>query len=196
MVELPEGYAGGSATAELLDQGFLQRAALGGETARINRKGNRYRLAMTYGPYYAETGRVFVSKLISGKSQGLRIPFPLQVDQGSAGAPVVDGAGQTGTTLALRGLTPGYVCRTGYWLSIEDQNGRHYLHNVETGGMADASGDLSVVLSPELRWPFLDGATVHLTKPMVQGYVDGEAWAWQVSVDQVVPISFTLEEAA
>lgn len=194
MIELPAGA--GSGTASLIDFGFFQRGALGAETTRINRKGNRYKIQLTYGPFYAAKGSEFVSDLIAAKTEGLRVPYPLQQDQGSAGSPVVDGAGQAGTTLAIRGCTPGYVCRKGYWLSIVDANGRHYLHNVKTGGMADSTGDLSITIRPELRHAFADGATVNLTAPMVEGFVDGDEWAWNLSVSLTIPITFTLEEAA
>lgn len=192
MITLPDFAVRGSATPVFLDAGFTQRgvASLG----RIDRKGSRYKLACTYGPFHPEQGRVMVSRLIAGKQEGLRIPYPLLVSQGAPGLPVVDGAGHEGKTLPIRGLTPGYVCREGYWLSITDTAGRSYLHNVKTGGRADSSGELSVVLNELLRFPFVDGATINLAVPIVEGLVEGDEWAWSLSVDQVVPIEFTIEE--
>lgn len=195
MIELPEGIGPAHAKHSMIDYGFLQRGALGAKTQRMNRKGNRFVAAMTFGPFYADQGSQFVARLLEAKSDGIRLPYPLQIDQGAAGSPVVDGAGQTGTTLPMKGLIPGYVCREGYWLSIENSDGQHYLHNVRAGGMADAAGDLSITINPELRHPFADEATVHLEKPMIEGLVDGDAWDWETSVNQVVPINFTVEEA-
>lgn len=196
MITLPDGVGPGEASPSLLDFGFLQRTGSGGETTRINRLGSRYRVGFAFGPFYPALGNIMVSRLLAAKSEGIRLPYPLLESQGAPGAPVVDGAGQTGGTLALRGLTPGYVCREGYWLSIVDENGRHYLQNVRTGGRADATGDLSIGITPILRWPFADGAVVHLARPMVQGFVDGDEWSWRMSVDRVIPIEFTVEEAA
>lgn len=194
MIELPEGTSAANAEHELLDFGFFQRGALGGSTSRIDRKGNRYRVAMSYGPFPSDQARLFVSRLISAKAEGIRIDYPLTYDQSGSGSPVVDGAGQAGTTLNLRGLIPGYVCREGFMLSIENENGRHYLHNVRGDVMADASGNMTITINPELRHPFLDGATVHLSKPKIEGFVEGDTWAWSTSVNHVVPIEFTLEE--
>jgi hypothetical protein len=135
-----------------------------------------------------------VARLIAAKQEGLEVAFPLLDSQGAAGATVVDGAGQSGKTLLIRGGTPGYFCKEGYWLSIENGDGQHYLHNVKTGGRFDGSGELSITLNEALRYPFADGDTVHLGKPMVQGFIEGDEWAWRHSVDRVIPIEFTLEE--
>jgi hypothetical protein len=195
MIELPEGYGPGNVSHEWIDNGFLQRGPFGAKTERINRKGNRSIAAFSFGPFTPDVARQFVGKLIAGKTQGIRLPYPLQVDQGGAGSPVVDGAGQQGTSLDITGLIPGYVCKAGYWLSIESATGQHFLHNVQTGGMANASGELTVTLAPELRAAFADGDKVHLTKPMIEGWVDGETWAWETNVNHATPINFTVEEA-
>jgi hypothetical protein len=196
MITLPSGVGPGEATPSLMDFGFLQRTGAGGETTRIDRMGSRYRVGFSFGPFSPILGNVMVSRLLSAKSKGIRIPYPLLENQGAPGAPKVDGAGQSGETINLKGVTPGYVCREGYWISIEDQNGRHYLHNVQTGGRATDAGLLEIQLTPMLRWPFANNAVVHIAKPMIEGFVDGDEWAWSLSVDRVVPIQFTVEEAA
>ena len=191
MIELPDFAKRGSAAPTFVDAGFTQRGI--GSLSRIDRKGSRYKLACSYGPFYPDQGRVMVARLIAGKSEGIRIPYPLLISQGSPGAPVVDGAVTTGKTLLIRGLTPGYFCKEGYWLSLV-KSGRHFLHNVKTGGMADASGELTVTLNEMLRDSFADGATINLAKPMVEGLVEGDEWQWSMSVDRVIPIQFTIEE--
>lgn len=195
MIELPKDYGPGEASPQLIDFGFLQRGPFGAETKRINRKGNRYMVGFSFGPFYAEVGNRFVGLLIAAKSQGIRLPYPLQESQGSPGVPVVDGAGQQGRVLNIRGLAAGYTCRAGYWLSIENAAGRHYLDNVEVGGRANAAGQLTITLANQLRHPFANGAKIHLAKPMIEGLIDGDSWGWQLSVDQVIPITFTVEEA-
>lgn len=183
-----------SATPEFISNGFLQRGIIG-ETTRIDRKGSRYRVAFSIGPFYADEGNLFVSRLLAAERQGLRVPYPLQSGQGSPGFALVNGAGQSGETISLKSVTPGYVCREGYWLSIEDENERHYLHNVQTGGRADASGNLVIGVTPELRHPFLNNAKVHIAKPMVQGWTVG-AVSWDLNGDKVIALQFTIEEAA
>lgn len=196
MIELPELPAPNGVQASLIDFGLTLRPSSGAAVTRIARKGSRFRLTVTYPPMKPEDSRVFVARLLRAKGEGLRIPFPLiHGPQGSPGSPVVDGA-PTGNALPLRGLTPGYPAKEGYMLSIEDGEGQHYLHTVAAPGRADASGKLTLSIEPELRVPFEDGDTVHLAVPMVEGFVDGEAWGWTIPVNKLVAIEFPLEEAA
>jgi len=119
----------------------------------------------------------------------------LQHKQGNPGATLVDGdVDAAGETLLIKGATPGYNCKEGYWLSIEDSDGNHYLHNVETGGFANGAGELEITVSPPLRHDFSDGDTVHLGKPMMQGLIAGNQVQWSQSVDRMLPLSFELIE--
>lgn len=192
MIELPDFAVPGSMQPTFVDAGFTQRGVQSLE--RIDRKGGRYKLALTYGPYAPENARVMVSRLIAAKQEGLRIEFPLLHSQGSPGAPLTVGALTSGRTLPLDGLTPGYFCKEGYWLSIV-KDGRHHLHSVRTGGRVAADGTLTITLNELLRDSFPDNSVVHLAKPMVEGFVDGDEWAWAASVDRVIPIEVSIEEA-
>ena len=193
MIDLPNFAVQGSASPTFMDAGFTQRGLQ--SLSRIDRKGSRYMLACTYGPFHPDQGRVMVARLIAGKQEGMILPFPLLHDQGSPGAPLVNGAVTTGRTVTLDTLTPGYFCKEGFWLSFEVA-GQHYLHSIRTGGRANASGVLEVELNEMVRVELPDNTPVHLSKPMVQGFVQGNEWQWSISVDRVIPISFTIEEAA
>src|SRR3546814_187997 len=197
MIELPNSPAPNGAQPSLLDYGMTLRPGTGAAVLRVDRKGSRYKANISFPPMLPSVSRIFIARLLKAKREGLRIPYPLiDVPQGAPGSPVVDGADQSGTTINLRGLTPGYAAKEGYWLSIEDETGQHYLHNVSETARADGSGDLILNITPELRWPFEDGATVHLAKPMIEGFVDGNEWSWAIPVNKLIAIEFTLEEAA
>lgn len=196
MIELPLSPAPNGVSPRLIDYGFTMRSPTGGAALRLDRAGSRFAAEVSFPPMKADTARVFVSRLLDAKSEGLRIEFPLlDVSQGNPGSPVVDGAGQAGKTLAVRGLNPGYVCKEGYWLSIEDADGQHYLHNVRATVRADSSGDATLAITPALRVPFADGATIHLAKPMIEGLVDGNEWSWQLPVNKLIALAVTIEEA-
>ncbi|MBM3927311.1 MAG: hypothetical protein FJ335_02475 [Sphingomonadales bacterium] len=126
------------------------------------------------------------------------MPYPLlSVVQHVFGAPVVDGAGQAGETLSVRGLSPRTAVREGYWASIEDADGQHYLHNIGAGVMADADGKAVLDVSDTmLRRPFADGARVHLNVPMIEGVITGDDVAWRLAIDHNTAIEFEIEEAA
>lgn len=193
MIDLPSFAVPGSMAPSFLDAGFTQRGVQ--SLSRIDRKGGRYRVAFTFGPYTPEDGRVMVSRLIAGKQEGLRVKLPLLHDQGSPGTPLLSAAVTTGRTIAIDGLTAGYVIKEGYWLSLV-KNGQHYLHSVGTGATASGSGTASIELNEMLRTDFADNTVVNLAVPQVEGIVDGDAAEWAVNVNRVFPIQFTIEEVA
>ena len=201
MIELPDGVVPNAMMPALMDFGATQEPSSGAAALRIDRPGNRYRCQFGLPPHVMrEAGRIVVSRLIRAKREGLRVPFQLAgVHQGNPGAPVVDGAGQAGMFLSVRGLTPHYAAKEGFWLSIVDENAgeaQHYLHNVAGGVIADATGKAVLPLSEMLRAPFSDGARVHLAKPMIEGTLVGDEMAWEVSLAHHALLSFEIRETA
>lgn len=196
MIELPASPAPNSVAPHLIDFSILLRPATGGAVTRIDRPGSRFAAEFAFPAMQPDIARVFIARLLKGKSEGLRMPFPLLgVSQGFPGSPVVDGSGQSGTTLVVRGLTANYVAKEGWWLSIEDADGQHYLHSISAGFAADAAGAAEVNIWPALRTPFDDGATIHLARPMIEGLVTNDA-QWTLPVTRLIEIGFTIEEAA
>lgn len=196
-VEFPANIVPNGAIASIVDRGGVQRGA---SALRVDRLGNHYRAAMTLPPLDDEDGaRVVVSRLIRAKRQGLRVPYPLlSVDQSACGfGVVVDGAGQTGAYLRVRGLPVGVTVREGFWFSVQSSSGQHYLHNSGTNVTADADGRATLsVEDTMLRRSFADGSPVHFVRPMIEGLIDGSQQDWELAVDHFTRIEFTIEEAA
>lgn len=199
MINLPAGISLNGGVPALIDFGGVMRPSLGARALKVNRLGSRFRIACSLPPMLNKAqGRVCVSRLLQAKREGMRVAFPLLgVDQSGSGAPVVNGANQAGLGINLRGVTPGWIAREGYWLSIVDATGQHYLHIVraDSAPAAGTSG-LSVAIEPLLRVPFADGATVNFTQPMIEGFVDGDEIGWEMSLAHHVGIEFMIEEAA
>ena len=195
MITLPAAPAPNGIELALKDFGSILRPPSGAAVQRLNRKGSRWRASVSLPPMTPAEARVFVSRLARAKFEGVRIPLPLLVAQGAPGSPVVNGAGQAGSTINLRGMTNGYVAAEGYWLSIVNAAGQHFLHCV-TASVTVAGGVAAVGIVPELRTPFADGAAVHLVAPQIEGFVEGEEWSWAIPLDRLVRLEFPLEEAA
>jgi hypothetical protein len=197
MIELPSTPQPNSATPALLTFGGILRPPLGGKLLKLDRMGDRFRIDVSYPPLDTDTGRIFVSRLLQGKREGIRLPYPLlSVDQGSPGSPRVNGAGQSGRTIDLDGFNPGYVAREGFWLSIVNAAGQHYLHNVRADTTANGSGVMTdLPIEPMLRVAFADNAVVNFAVPMIEGLVLGEEAEWQMSLAHHIGISFAIEEA-
>lgn len=195
MIELPAGVYPNGAVPALVDMGFSQRGPA--TMVRIDRPGSHYRAAITLPASNADTARLIVARLIRAKNEGLRLEYPLQgVSQGAPGAPIVNGAGQTGNVINLRNVTPGYVAKEGFWLTIYDGTGQGYLHNIAGQSVANGSGLIALTITPNLRFPFADGAIVELAHPTIEGLVEGEEMAWRLELAELVNgIGFTIEEA-
>lgn len=191
MIELPDSPAPNGMEPTLLDYGSVQRGAA---ALRVNRPGSRWRMGFTYPPMLPDVSRKFVARLVRAKRDGVRITLPLIVPQGLAGSPVVDGAGQAGTALALRGLAPAYIAREGFWLNVVEADGTSYLHKVFETGVADGDGKVTLEIDPPLRAPFADGDRVELSAPWIDGFVDGEDWSWTVPLNRLIAVGFVVEE--
>lgn len=189
MIDLPSFAVPGSFQATFNDTGFTQSAVQSDDY--IPRKGGRFTVGFTFGPYTPDEGRVMVARLIAGKQGGVRVKLPLLHSQGTPGAPVV--ASASGRTLSLSGLTADYSILEGYWLSLV-KSGQHFLHSVGVGATAAANGLATIELNELLRDTFAAGTVVNLAVPQVEGLLVGEDWSWAYDVNRVIPIEFTLKE--
>ncbi len=191
MIELPVKPKPNRMSPMLLDQGQLLRGA---STLRVDRPGSRWRFKFAYPPMRQDQADTFTAPLTRAKRAGIRIYLPVRVHQGFPGSPVVDGAGQTGSTLSLRGLSTRYSARVGFWLTIVEADGTGYLHRVVQTTVADDSGDVTLQIEPPLRAPFADGATVHLGKPYIEGFLDGDIIGYDIEEAEFTNIAFEVEE--
>ena len=198
MIELSASDLPASVTPAFVDVGGTVRGATNAVGVRIDRPGGHYRAAINIGIGTAAQRAALIADLVRGKQEGPRTAYPLQgVDQSGSGSPVIDGADQAGRVLSMRGLTPGYDLAKGFWMSIEDTTGQHYLHNVFVGGVVAGDGKVAITLGEHLRIPFADGATVHLDQPMIEGDIAGNEQSWQLTRgNRVTGIQFTIEEMA
>ncbi len=197
MIVLSDDFAPNGAKVSGIDFGFLQRPALGGALRRVNRPGARFLIELSWPTMLADDARVLVQQLTAAKFEGLRVAFPLQgVSQGDPGTAIqVDGSAG-GTSLPLRGLWPGYVVQQGYWLTAIDSAGVHYLYQVAANVEVNSAGKAAVTVTPMLRAPLVDGNTVLLARPLIEGAVTEEI-GWELSPGQLISgIGCVIEEAA
>lgn len=196
MIVFPDEVVPNDIVPALIDFGVIQRPPLGGKVLRVNRLGNRFRASVSLPAIENDgLGRIVLSRLLKAKTQGLRIDYPLcGVDQGEPGSPLVKGANQAGSALAMDGFAPGYVLREGYWLSILT-GGQHFLYNSAVDATADGSGNLTAQLTPSLRRPPADNDVVYVQQPMMEGFVDGDEQQWRISLAHHLGLQFELEEA-
>lgn len=193
---MPNDPAPNGAGVRPVDFGFNQEGALGGLT-RIDRPGNCWEVDFTYPQLAADTARVYVARLNRAKREGLRIAFPLaRLSQGNPGAPQVDGTDSAGRTLKLKGLTPGYTIKEGYWLTHVSAAGLRRLHNNSVVVAAGADGKAVLTIEPPLRAFPANNDAVQLAAPEIEGLVTSVV-NWAIDAGGLFSgVNFTLHESA
>lgn len=193
IISLPDTIRPNRMTVDTLDFGFTQRGAA---SIRVDRPGGRYRITFIWPrePMVPPTSGRYIAALKRGKRQGVRVTLLLPAPQGAPGSPVVDGAGQSGSSIAVRGLTPNYTAREDYWLTIIEADGTAYLHSVYESVRANALGEATIEIEPPLRAPFADGDTIELGQPFIEGELLGETFSYAFEEQRRVPLTVTIEE--
>lgn len=171
MIDLSDEMIPNGFSEQLIDFGFWQQPSSGAAETRVNRPGSRMQVTLTFPPMRQETALRVLPRLKRAIREGLRVQWPLiEVSQGLPGAPVVDGIVGAGTSLPVRGLTPGYVAKAGYVFHIEEAaTGVRCWHEVQTTVVADAAGEAVFDIEPPLRVPFADGDPIELARPTIEG---------------------------
>lgn len=115
------------------------------------------------------------------------------LDTGTPGSPVVDGGGQVGRTLNLKGLTAGYLFRKGQWISFPVQ-GQLFAYKVRTAITVGSDGKVALPLLTLLRLPPANNAIVDVAQPRAEGFATVDHGSLEVAEDQMVRLKWTLEE--
>lgn len=200
MIIIPEKPASRVDVPRLIDFGGFLTPAGGGPVQRLNRLGNRYAVTVTMPPMRGSQARIFVNRLIRGKSEGARMAWPLDgFDPGAplvGGAPVVvDGSGQAGRQLSIRSIAPHYAFREGQPISLE-VDGQHYFDFIAQATVVGAGGTATITLSQMLRIEPPDGAVLHVAKPMIEGFIVGSEISWEQAISGFTEgIQFEIQEA-
>lgn len=113
---------------------------------------------------------------------------------GNPGAAQINGAGQLGRTLNLKGLTPGYVLRKGQWLSFEIE-GQIFAYKTSAAATANGLGNVAVPLRTMLRLPPTNNAAVNIAAPQAEGWATIDPESLRIAADErLVRLRFMVEE--
>lgn len=170
-----------------------QKAAFGASRKRVGRIGSHWSMSVTVPPQCAAgAGIELAVDLIQGEGQSLVLPVPEAMDPGAPGLPMVDGDGQAGSVLAMKGLRPHHIVRKGKFFSVI-HDGRRYLHWATAEIEADADGKAEVPMWPMMRIDLADDDVIEMGRPMIEGDIDGLP---DLSLDELKTLgfSFTIEE--
>ena len=108
------------------------------------------------------------------------------------GTPLVKGANQTGSTLAIDGCVPDAVfLRTGDYFSVNGEYKR-----LTADAVADGSGEVTLNFKPALRYSPVDNAVIVVDAPKcVMALADDQQGIWECDVRGIYqPKTFTATE--
>ena len=113
------------------------------------------------------------------------------------GSPLINGASQSGSTLATDGWTAsGQAMRTGDWLSYEDTLFRRRLHMVTADTNANGAGQASLPITPPIRRAGADNGAVEIVEPSgVFRLPDDAAPEMQIKPPMIGTVTLTMIES-
>jgi hypothetical protein len=141
-------------------------------------------------------GPAWIAFLMSlrGQANVFQLGDPLSVSpEGSAlGTPLVDGAGQTGYSIALKGWTPSAagVLLPGDWIQIG-----YRIYRTLVAATADGTGRLVLNIWPQLRESPADSAVVILNNTQGLWRLKENSRKWSETASRTYGMSFDIREA-
>lgn len=141
-------------------------------------------------------GRALMAALFEASNATAR--FPARLPNGTRGYPpltVIDGAGQAGSSIAVRGGQPGQFYKRGDLFNIVHA-GRLYLHMVAGAGSnaTGSNGKVVIPIWPMLRFLTADGDRVDFTAPRIEGRLTGVDKGAGFARNRAEPHAFTITE--
>lgn len=192
-ITLPRLPRGAGYALRFVRASETQRSGMGSLTP-LNRAGDHFAIEVDPGVLARSCGRELLVDLARGMGERLRAPIPEPgVDKGAPGTPLVAGADQAGTSLDLDGFTPHYALRKGWFLTLETEEGST-AHMVEAEAVANASGEVTVTLWPELWLEPGDNDPIVLIDPYIEGLIvdEGDQVSGRFAAVSTAP--FVIEE--
>lgn len=180
--------------------GGWQGGATGGEERWVGFMGARYALKLEVPNLRPEPdGRLWSAAILDGLMDGAivgcRFHQPGFRSLATIGTGiVVDGAGQAGSTLNLRGFGRGAVVRRREFFSIVT-GGRRTLYRARAETQANADGKMALPVGPMLHVEPGDGDLCEFGAPMIEGKLTTEGGDAYTHVPAFVQgLSFTITE--
>lgn len=112
----------------------------------------------------------------------------------SGSSPQVDGASQTGRTLAIKNLTSGMTIKAGDWLQL-GSGGTTELHQVAVDATADGSGKATLDIWPRIRTSPANSAVIVISSAKGRWRLADNANEYSIEIGQFYGFRFRAVEA-
>jgi hypothetical protein len=123
----------------------------------------------------------------------VRLAWPRDGVAGLPAGAKVDGAGQTGALLAVKGLDPGQVIKVFTPFSFIS-GGVSYMHRNTVAVVADGAGKATLSIGPVMRVSPADNLALNFTAPIIEGELDTGPLQWTFKRWRTIGLSFKITE--
>lgn len=196
-ITLPSTPGAASAAMRFVSKHNTLKSLFGGTNQVIQRMGSKWAIDIRMPPMTYDVARVWIARLTHGAVEPVLVPVPQYMAVGEPGAPRVDGSGQAGTFLNLKGFAPGYEMQEGQFFTVVTPGGAdgpdRCLYQVLEPVTADAAGKMRLHFNPMLRRQAPDNAVVEVAVPVIEGFVQ-TAQEWSIDTARTVGLQFSVEE--
>lgn len=146
------------------------RSPLDGTEQTLEMPGAVWELTVSWDSLSPDDSRVlaaFLAQLRGAAGRFYYSPAAWQPRRATGGGtPLINGASQSGSSLATDGWTPSVqVMRAGDWLSYTDTSARRRLHMVTADVTSSAGGAAALAITPPIRRAGLDNAAIEVAAP-------------------------------
>lgn len=172
-----------------------QEGVLGGEDLQTPRMGDRFCADFLTSQLRQDAqSRELIALLMEATTADALIELRLPNRPKSIGSGIaIDGAGQAGSVLNLRGAYPRTEFVHGRFFSVVHA-GVHRVHMVRGRAVAGADGRVALPIWPMLRFISTDGDVCHFDKPMIEGQLIGFDKGAGFERNRTKPLTFTVQE--
>lgn len=178
------------------------RSPLNGATQSLELPGARWRASFTLPPMRRAQAAAWLATLVRLRGSAGRFfagdPDAKTPRGVATGAPLVNGASQTGASLITDGWSA-YVTGillSGDYVAFQNGAGNRELHMVVADADSDGTGNVTLVIEPPIRTSPADGAALIVNAATCEMMlVDDEQAAWDVDQIGVFGLSFSGIEA-
>ena len=173
-----------------------QEGTLGGPSLPIPRLGDRFAVDISTSQLRQDSdSRLLIAALFQATTDDARIRFQQPNRRRSGFAAVIDGAGQSGRTLTVRGLPARAAFDQGEFFSLI-HNGQRYVYMTAGAAIAGADGRAAVPIWPMLRALTIDAATCEFIAPYIEGQLIGFDKGAGFERNRTKPLTFSSVERA
>lgn len=182
-----------SAEPTIISSSIDQRSATGSNRQKGMRKGSHYQYDFALEPMSHAEALDWLDLRNEADTVIIEIP-QMGLEIGAPGATRVNGSGQSGANLAIKGFTPSYAVRKGQCFNHLGNDGELRIYVADADVIADGSGNATVPLETMLNWPPLNNDIIDFADVRIEGFAAVERGSFLQDGDGWHHVRFTVEE--